>query len=133
MHILTQETIGYINVFESLTKAHVKDIIKNSELMFIVKEGDAAKAIGRNGINIRKIGRLLKKKIKVVEFNSEVERFVENIIRPTEGKVYKDGENVVIEAKSVQDKANLLGKNRRNLNQLNSIVKKYFDVDVRIK
>ena len=133
MHVLTQETMGYINVFESLTKAHVKDVIKDSELMFIVKEGDAAKAIGRNGINIRKIGRLLKKKIKVVEFNSEAERFIENLIKPIEGKVYKDGENVVIEAKSVQDKANLLGKNRRNLNQLSSIVKKYFDVDIRIK
>lgn len=125
--------MGYINVFESITRAHVKDLIKKSELMFIVKEGDAAKAIGKKGVNIRKLGRLLRKKIKVVEFNSEVEKFIESLIKPIEGKIYKEDENVVIEARSSQDKANLLGKNKRNLEELNNIVKKYFKVTIKVK
>ena len=125
--------MGYINVFENLTRASVKEVIKNSELLFIVKEGDMPKAIGKNGVNIRKISNLFKKKIRVVEFSSEVETFVKNLIKPLEGKIYKEDENVFIEAKSSQEKAILLGKNRRNLQHLNEIVKKYFDVEIKIK
>lgn len=133
MAVLTQETIGYINVFENVTKARVKDIIKNSELLFIVKEGEIAKAIGKNGRNIRKIGRLLRKKIKVVEFNKEAEKFVQNLIKPIESNVYKHDEDVIIEVKTTQEKARIFGKNKRNLKELNEIVKKYFNVNVKVK
>ena len=133
MPILTQETIGYINVFEDVTKTTVKDVIKTSELLFIVKEGDIARAIGRNGINIRRLGRLFRKKIRVVECSKEAEKFVQNMIKPIESKVYKEDKNVIIELKNSHEKAIIIGKNKRNLKELNKTVKKYFDVNVILK
>jgi len=47
---LDQKLIGYITVFENLTKARVKDIfLTEDQLVFIVQGGDAGKAIGRKG------------------------------------------------------------------------------------
>ena len=133
MPILTQETIGYINVFEDVTKTTVKDVIKTSELLFIVKEGDIARAIGRNGINIKRLGRLFRKKIRVVEYSKDAEKFVQNMIKPIESKVYKEDKNVIIELKNSHEKAIIIGKNKRNLKELNKTVKKYFDVNLMVK
>lgn len=129
-----KEIIDYINLFESLTKAKVKDCYLDNELVFIVNEGDIGKAIGRKGVNIKKIAELTKKRIKVIEFSKDVEKFVSNLIQPFEGKIYKVNDNEVeIEANNVKEKGVLIGRNRKNINKLNKLIKKYYKVEIKVK
>ena len=53
---LTTESIGYINLFESLTGAKLKDCFFDSDvLVFLVEEGNVKRAIGKDNSNIKKI------------------------------------------------------------------------------
>jgi N utilization substance protein A len=130
------EEINYINLMERVTKAKVKDCYMDRKgiLVFIINYGDAGRAIGKAGVNIKKVSALLKKTIKVIEFNPKPEIFVENLIKPFNGKVYK-GENgtIFVEIKGTADKASLLGKNKKNLANLNQVMKKYFkDTEIKV-
>lgn len=128
------EIIGYINVFETLTRTTVKDcFIDNSELVFMVSEGEAGRAIGKHGANIQRLSQMLNKKIKVIEFNKDVLKFINNLIYPANGNVYKSEEKIVsIQAKDTRDRAILIGRDRKNLKNLQNIVSKYFDVIIKI-
>ncbi len=131
----TSETIGFINLFENLTRARVKDCyVTQEEVIFIVHEGEAGKAIGRDGANIKKATNVLKKKIKIVEFNDEATKFTENMIAPQKAKVYmKDEKTIIIEGKGARFKEAVLGRERKNLKELQEIVSNYFDVNIEVQ
>ena len=127
--------IGYINTFEVLTRAKVKDAFfdDNNALVFVTAQGEAGKAIGRGGSNVKRIASILKKMIRVIEFNSDDVEFVKNCIFPIKAKnIEKDGSLIKIKTEDSTTKAILIGRNRKNLNNLNSIVKKYFGAEVKI-
>ena len=118
-----------IALFESMTGAKVRDCIANERLIFIVEENEMGKAIGRNGMNIKRIENALKKKIKLVEFSNDILHFVKNIIYPIEALDIKIEDGIVaIHGKDTTTKAMLIGRERQNINHLTSIVKRYFDI-----
>lgn len=125
MKRFTNEIIGYISLFEDLTGARVKDCCLNNELLFIVEEGDARKAIGKNGANVQRISKLMNRRIKVVEYSDKVEEFVKSLISPVNGKIYKEDSAVKVEIKG-REKALVLGKNKHNIKLLQEIVLQYF-------
>lgn len=118
-----------ITFFESMTGAKVKDCISNERLIFIIEENEMGKAIGKNGINIKRVEKALKKKIKLVEFNNNVLQFVENMVYPIEALDVTQEEGIVtIHGKDTSTKAMLIGRERQNINHLSNIVKRYFNV-----
>lgn len=118
-----------IALFESATGANVKDCIANERLVFIVEENEMGKAIGKNGANIKRMESLLKKKIKLVEFNKNVLVFVKNLIHPIESLGIRQENGIVeIHGKDASSKAMLIGRERQNINHLNDIAKRYFDI-----
>lgn len=121
----------FMSFFESLTNTRLKDcfIDKNSLLVFVVKENQIAKAIGKKGVNVRNIKEKLNRKIKIVEFNPHLETFVANIIRPLIGKEIKVDDNVVtITGPDTKTKGLLIGRNGQNLRNYEEIVNRYFDI-----
>lgn len=121
--------IGYINTFENLTRTNVKDCFynKNNQLVFIVKEEQGRKAVGKNGMHIRKLERLLHKKIKIIEFNENICEFVKNVIYPLKSPEIKlENDTLIVKTDSTQLKALLLGREKANLKELQEIVGKYF-------
>ena len=123
----------YISLFESLTGAKLKDCIVNDVIMFIVQENEMGKAIGRKGSNIRRIEGLLKKKVKLVEFNENVLQFIENLIKPIKAKEIKEEDDVInIYAGDTKTKGMLIGRDRNKINSINEIVKRYFKVEVKV-
>lgn len=118
-----------ITIFESMTGAKVKDCIANEKLIFIMEENEMGKAIGKNGVNIKRMENMLKKKIKLVEFNNDVLQFVKNMVYPIDVlKVEQDNGTLTIHGKDTSTKAMLIGRERQNINHLSDIVKRYFDV-----
>ena len=118
-----------ITLFESMTGAKVKDCIADEKLIFVIEENEMGKAIGKNGVNIKRIENKLKKKIKLVEFSNNVIQFVKNIIYPVEVFDIKQESNIIIiHGKDIQSKAMLIGRERQNINNVGDIVRRYFDI-----
>ena len=118
-----------INLFESISQSRVKDCFEDMQgnLIFIVHPGEASKAIGKKGTNVNKAAMLLRKKLKVVEFNPNVEKFITNLIYPLKVNSIEFNEGIVlIKDNDRQKKSLLIGRNAKNLRFLESIVKKYF-------
>ena len=125
--------IGYITTFENITGSQVKDcfINKNNQVVFIVKQGQGKKAVGKKAVNIRRVEKLLNKKIKVIEFNENPEEFVKNMIYPLKSPEVKlENEDLKIKTDSTQLKALLLGRDKQNLKELQVVLNKYFNVKI---
>lgn len=135
MDKIDAKIIGFINTFERVTRTNIKTAFldKNNQLVFIVNEGKAGKAIGKGGSNIKKLSHLLKKRIKVVEFNQDIKEFIKSYINPLKAeKIEIEDKTVKIKAKSRQTKALLIGKNQQNIQELNKLTKKFFDCEVKV-
>lgn len=118
-----------ITLFETMTGAKVKDCIANEKIVFIIEEGEMGKAIGKNGMNIKRAENMLKKKIKLIEFTNDVLQFVKNIIYPIELlNIEQDDGIITMHGKDTNARAMLIGRERQNINHLSGIVKRYFDV-----
>ena len=125
----TSDIMKYMSMFESLTGAKLKDCIADDSIMFIVQENDMGRAIGKNGSNIKRVESLLKKKIKLIEFSSNVTQFVGNLINPIKAKEIKEEDGIVnIYAEDVKTKGMLIGREKHKINSINDIVKRYFQV-----
>jgi len=124
----------YISLFESLTGANIKDCIVNSYVTFIVHENQIARAIGRNGVNAKRIEGLINRKIKIVEFNPNVIKFVRNYIFPLKIKDVKEEDGIItIIGSDIRTKGLLIGRDSKNLKQLVSVIKRYFPIkDIKI-
>ncbi len=128
------ESMRLIGLFESVTGAKVKDCIKNKKLIFVIEENDMGKAIGKNGINIKKMENKLKKKIKLVEFSNDVLQFVKNVIYPIEVLDIKIEDGImIIHVKDTNSRAMLIGRERQNISHVTEIVKRYFNIkDIKV-
>lgn len=125
------DMIQIINLFEQVTHARVKEAFYMKEtLTFLVFEGDKFKALGKDLSNLHKMEQLLKKKVKVVEFNADMVKFITNLIYPyrVESIVVND-KIVTITDPDPKTKGLLIGAKAQNLRLYESIVKKYFEIE----
>jgi len=122
--------MGYISLFESLTLTKLKDCIVNKQIIFIVQENQIAKAIGKNGSNVRRLEKILNKKVKIVEFNPDIIRFIKNFIYPIKPKdINKEDYTITIMGSDTKTKGMLIGRESQNLKILKEIVRRYFKVE----
>src|SRR3989344_901085 len=110
---LTQATIGYINVFEKVSGANVKDCIeKDGNLLFIVEEGNIQKALKGLG----KIEALLKKKILIIGHSEDITKFVSNLLYPEKPDFIKfENKIITIEVEDSKVKGRIYGRSRERL------------------
>jgi len=128
---IDKDTIQNINFFERITRAKVKACFNHNILTFIVNLGEAGKAVGKQGINVKKLANLTKKRIKIVEFNPEPTIFIKNIIHPIKAEI-KLEDNLLELIADTKTKALLIGRNQQNLKDLKNIFNHYFK-DIQIK
>jgi N utilization substance protein A len=122
-----------MTLFESLTNSKVKDCIVNERVLFVVEPNEIGKAIGKNGSNVRRLEGLLKKKVKIVEFNPEVSQFVQNMLYPLQTKVEEADNIVTITGPDTKTKGLIIGRDAKNLNFLKDVVGRYFDIsDIKV-
>jgi len=124
------DSMKLITLFESMTGAKVKDCIASDRIIFVMEENEMGRAIGKKGINIKRIENKLGKRVKLVEFSSDVLQFVRNMVYPIElSGIKQENNNLVISAKDTRTRAMLIGRERQNINHLRGIVRRYFDVN----
>jgi len=125
----------FISLFESITRAEVKDCFELGEkLVFVVKEGNIGKALGKGGSNIRRLESMLKKRLRVIEFNDDLLQFIKNIVYPSKVKDIVDEEGIIIiTPPDSETRGYLIGRGAVNLNTTKEIVKRYFEIkDIRV-
>jgi NusA-like KH domain protein len=128
--VLDMQTLQTIAMFEQMTGAHVKDCLTSEDqVIFIVHEGEIAKAVGRGGQHVRNLEYKLKKRIKVVEFHTDVLQFVKNVVAPLELKEAKlQDSQVILVAKDLKTRGLLIGRGASHLRLSEAIVQRYFPI-----
>jgi len=128
--VLDTQTLQTIAMFEQGTGARVKDCVNADEqIVFVVEEGEMAKAIGKGGQHVRALERLIKKRVKIIEFNPNLVQFVKNVVAPLEvAEVKEEGGKVFLNAKDLKTRGLLIGRGASNLRFFEGIVKRYFPI-----
>jgi len=131
---ITSDEIKYIALFENITGAITKDvIIDDDRLIFVVKEGDIGRAIGKRGINIKRAKDMLHRNIDIVEHaESEVE-FIKNTLAPARIKSVsiseKKDRKVAIVNVEPKDRGIAIGKNGKNVARARLLAKRYHNIE----
>jgi len=121
---LTLKTINYMNLFENVTGARVKDCIEeDGKLIFLVEEGNVKLAVR----NLKRVSGLLKKEIKIIGFSSDPVKFIKNLLYPIKPDgVMRRGNTVVIKVANNAVKGKIFGRSKENFKRIEGLMKKYF-------
>ena len=133
---LTAEEMRYIALLQDLTGAIARDCIvddENNRVIFVVRPGDAGKAIGRRGANINRLRKILGKEIEVVEYADDLEAMVKNIFSPARilsvRVVQRNGRKILYVTVDPSDKGRAIGKGGRKVSVARLLLRRYFDID----
>ncbi len=133
---LTAEEMRYMALLQDLTGAVARDCVvddENNRIIFVVRPGDAGRAIGRRGANINRLRRILNKEIEVVEYADDLETMVKNIFAPARvlsvRTVQRNGKKILYVTVSPEDKAKAIGKGGRKVSMARILLKRYFGID----
>ncbi|MBW2991299.1 NusA-like transcription termination signal-binding factor [Candidatus Woesearchaeota archaeon] len=125
------DMLKFMALFEKITHAKLKDcFFDRDKLVFLVDQGEMGKALGRNKTNIVKLEKMLKRKIKIVEFNPDRLQFITNYLAPLKiTDIKEEGEIVIITGADTKTKGLMIGIKAQNLRNLEKVVGKYFKVE----
>jgi N utilization substance protein A len=128
---LDEGTIKLIALFESVTRAEVRDCIPSEDrVIFIVGKGQAGAAIGERGDNIHRLRDMLRKNVEIIEWADNAESFIRNIFhafKVSEVKIEKRrNRNTAMVTVDPNEKARAIGKEGRNLHQAKSILARHY-------
>lgn len=133
---IDMQLMRYINLFRKISRISSNHCFSyNNTVIFGVQKKEVQKAIGEDSINLKKMSDVIQKKIKIVAIPRDIrdaESFISTVVSPAQIKNVEIEGNVLIINSAPQNKAMLIGRNKRRLEEIKKIVKEYFDKEVRI-
>lgn len=136
MVTLDLKTIRYINLLDRESNVKTsKCFLYNNVIIFAVPENQISKAIGHNAENVRRIQEQLGKRVKIIAQASGIEnaeRFIKDIISPVSFKSVEIKEGILVLTAGMENKASLIGRNRRREEELKEIIKNTFNIEMKI-
>lgn len=130
---LDQNALALSSMLERVAGVQVKDSFMDEEgetIYFIVAPGELGRAIGKGGMNIKRLGEELGKRIRISEYRDNVLEFVRGFIYPaTVAEVVQEGNEVLIKDESRKTKSLLIGRGGKNIKLLNRAVKRFFSIN----
>lgn len=125
------DTLRLMTVFENMTHTSPKDCIVDGDsncVYFVVQEGKAGAAIGKNGTNVKHVQSAIKKDIKIFEYSSDLRTFVKNIIpQANDIEVEEEGRKVSIRVDR-GSKAMIIGRDGRNIKLFKELLQRNHNV-----
>ncbi|MCL4396759.1 NusA-like transcription termination signal-binding factor [Candidatus Parvarchaeota archaeon] len=118
-----------INLFSDVTSVMPRDCINfEDKIVFVVNQGQAGLAIGKNGIKIKMLQEMLKKEVIVIEYSDDPVKLFENVIRPNKlisGYITVNGK----EDESKKVEASVDGKISSNkIKLIKMLMQRYFNI-----
>jgi transcription antitermination factor NusA-like protein len=136
VNTIDMQDLRHLNLFVKVTRVPTRFCFDyNNAVIFCVPGNKVSQAIGKNAENIRRIGSIIKRRVKVIqkpEGVGDAKWFIEKIVSPVEFKDLEVNEKEVILTAGPQSKAALLGRNKRRLLEMQKIVKDFFGKEFRI-
>lgn len=86
--------------FKPLSDVEIKKIVNVEKMSVVVcREGDGARLVGKDGVMIKKLSRIVGRPLRVVEESGDVKEFIKNLINPVPvvglNVIYKPGKEVL--------------------------------------
>ena len=128
-----EQTIRYVSLFQDVTQTTVVDCIDTTErIIFVVKEGQIGRAIGKGGENIAKLERMFNRDVHVVEFSEKPEVFIANVFRNYDVKKVELEErrgltHATVTVESTK-KGKAIGRDGRNLRIARDLIARHHPV-----
>ncbi len=133
---LDMQDLRYLNLFTKITRVNTRYFFRyNNMLVFFVPKKLVSKALGENTINLKKMSEIVKKRIRVVaqpQSIKDAKSFIENIISPVTFNDLETTEDEIIVNAGRMNKAALIGRDKRRLNEMQKIIKVFFKRDFKI-
>ena len=126
--------MGYITIFEKITSTDALDFLENKgQLIFFTKEGTIKKAIGNNGINIKRLSNLLKKKVRIIELSEDPKKFILSVIHPLQPSLIEVKEKeIILHFNTTEERARIIGRNGSNLEFLTKLVENHHHLKLKV-
>ncbi len=126
-----QNVIKTMSMFELVTRVGAKDCFDlDDKMYFVVGTGQVGKALGKGAVNVKKLENMLKKKVRIVEYSTDLGQFVRNVVNPLKlNEVVIEGGVVTITAVDHKTRGLLIGRGAQHLRQYEQIVKRYFPIE----
>lgn len=124
----------YIEELRILTRATALDCIideRFDRVVYLIKEGNMGLAIGRKGSNIKKMQRVLGKRVEMVEYSPEIEKFAKNVFKPADVVGTNKGDNgrLTVYVKP-GDLGIAIGKGGCTIEKARILISRYFNTDL---
>lgn len=137
MAIIDMQAMRYINLLDKFSRVKTRRcFVHNNTLFFAVNRQLVSQAIGVAAANIKKIEENVGRKVRIVrepEGIQDAKRFIEDIISPIKLKSIEIREGTLfISVMSMQNKAALIGRNKRRYFELKKVVEDFFNLDLKI-
>ena len=137
VNTINMQDMRHLNLFSQITRINTRYCMTyNDTIIFCVPKEFVMRAVGEEGRNVKKISEILRKRIRVIPNPRgihDARGFIQTIVKPV---IFKDleirGNEIIITAGNVQNKAALIGRNKRRFLELQKITKDFFGKDLRI-
>jgi NusA-like KH domain protein len=131
------QDIQHLNLFSQVTRINTRFCTEyNRTIIFCVPKEMVNKAVGKEGTNIRRLSEVMNKKVRVIAVPRGIQDargFIQTIVKPVMFKdlEIKDNE-IIITAGNMQNKASLIGRDKKRFLELQKICKDFFGKELRI-
>lgn len=134
---LTEVEMRYITLLEGLTGTTVLDCVvdeQNNRVIFLVKPGQVGLAVGRNGVNVKRLRKLIGKDVEIVEYAETPEKLIRNSLFPAQiisvrVKTDSNGRKIALVSVPPSEKGLAIGRGGRNISRARILAKRHFDID----
>jgi len=123
----SMQELQNMSVFEAITGVMPIDcVLLFDQPIFLVPAGSREKALGKYGINLYKLGKVLGNKPLIIEFHADPKKFISKFIQEP-AKVEVNG-NIAVISSNPHTKPKIIGSNGKKINLLRFLVKRYFQI-----
>ena len=133
---LDMQDLRYLNLFAQITQVNTRYFFEyNNMLVFCVPRKLIKKALGQNAENLKKMSGIIGKRIRVVAQPDGVEdarEFIERVVSPLTFSGLEITADEIIMNAGKMNKALLIGREKRRLNEMQNIIKYFFKMGFRI-
>ena len=130
------QDLRYLNLFAQITRVNTRYFFEyNNMLVFCVPKNLVKKALGQNAENLKKMSGIVGKRIRVVAQPDGIENakeFIERIVSPLTFNNLEITADEIIMIAGRMNKALLIGREKKRLNEMKNIVKYFFKREFRI-
>jgi N utilization substance protein A len=136
-----REEMELIRLFDTVTGTATLDCVilpdgeEDERVIFMVNRQDLRKAVGKNGVNVKKLKEKLSKTIEIIAYSDELNKFVGYLLYPAKitqilEQKRNDNKRVLLVTVKQEDKGLAIGKNGRNIEKANALLQRHHNIDM---